>query len=140
MTKKMVIGLLVSILAVTLAPATGMCWRGGPSYNYRYYGHGYYRHYYGSDAWVWGLGGLMLGSVLVAAAMQPPPPQVVYVEPSPPRIVYSPVAYSYQPRPAQGECRWERYVLDGYGRTVFDRYGQPIKEYTTGPCNYPPPR
>jgi len=133
MTKKMVIGLLVSILAVPfILPATGMA---GPGRSHYYGHHGHYRHYHGSGAWLWGLGGLVLGSAIVATAMQPPPPQVVYVAPPPP-----PVVYSYQPQVTPGMCRWERYVLDGYGRTVSDRYGQPIKEYTTGPCDYPPPR
>ncbi|MDR2549033.1 MAG: hypothetical protein LBD10_02335 [Desulfobulbus sp.] len=140
MVKKTVIGLLASLLAVPLAPATGLCWRGGPPPPPRPYYGGYYGGYYGhshhdSDAWLWGLGGLVLGSVLVAAATQPAPPrQVVYTEPPPPPVNY----YSYRPPVSSGTCRWERYVLDGYGRTVFDRYGRPIKEYTTGPCNYPP--
>ena len=128
MVKKLVAGLLVAALAVPLVPSAGMCWYGGPPPP-RYHHH----HHHGGDAWLWGLGGLVLGSAIVATAMQPAPPprQVVYVDPPP-------VAYSYAPRVVPRTCRWERYVLDGYGRTVFDRYGQPVKEYTTGPCDYPP--
>lgn len=142
MTKKMIVGLLAFALAVPLLPATGMS-RGGPyygrpgGYGGYYGGYGGYRGgYRGSDGWLWGLGGLVLGSAIMATALQPPPPQqVVYVAPPPP----PPVAYSYSPRVGPGNCRWERYVLDGYGRTMFDRFGQPIKEYTSGPCGYPPP-
>ncbi|MCL1979457.1 MAG: hypothetical protein FWG62_00065 [Proteobacteria bacterium] len=135
MMKKIAIGLLVSFMAVPLLPTTGLCWRGGPPspyYGYRGYS-GYHRHY-GSGGWILGLGGLVLGTAIVASALQPPPPQVVYAAPPPPPVGY----YSYRPAVSPGACRWERYVLDGYGRAMFDRYGQPIKEYTTGPCDYPP--
>jgi len=133
MKNKMIIGLLVSVLTVPFIPAMSMA---GPGRHYHGH-HGHYRHHGSGSGWVWGLGGLMLGSVLVAAAMQPPPPrQVVYAAPPPPPVAY----YPYQAPVSTGTCRWERYVLDGYGRTMFDRYGQPIKEYTTGPCGYPPPR
>jgi len=138
MVKKISIGLLVSILAVPLIPTTGMSWHGGgprSSFHGRYGGHYHYGRHHRSGAWLWGLGGLILGSAVVAAAMQPPAVAYPYSYSSYP---YSP--YAYQPRVAPGACRWERYVLDGYGRTMLDRYGQPIKEYTTGPCDYPPPR
>lgn len=127
MVKKWVVVLVVAVLAVPLVPAAGWSWHGAPAYRH-HHGH------HGGDAWLWGLGGLVLGTAIVATALQPPPPpprHVVYVDPQP-------VGYAYQPRVAPEMCRWERYVLDGYGRTVFDRYGQPLKEYTTGPCDYPP--
>lgn len=110
-----------------LVAVNGMCWHEEPRYRHGHGGHG-------GDAWLWGLGGLALGTAIVATALQPPPPppqQVVYVEPQP-------VRYVYEPRVAPEMCRWERHVLDGYGRALFDQYGQPVKEYTTGPCQYPP--
>ncbi|MCL2790051.1 MAG: hypothetical protein FWD79_05350 [Desulfobulbus sp.] len=112
----------------------GRYYGGGPRpYSYGYGRYGYYGGHrgWGPSAWLWGLGGLVLGSAIVATAMQPPVQQVVYADSPPP-------VYSYQPRVSPGMCRWERYVLDGYGRTMFDRYGQPVKEYTTGPCGYQP--
>jgi hypothetical protein len=125
MVKKLVVVLMVAVLAVPLIPSAGLSWHGGPPP--RYYGG----HHHGGDAWLWGLGGLVLGTAIVATALQPPPPRpVVYVD--------QPVGYAYQPRVASQMCRWERYVLDGYCRTVFDRYGRPVKEYTSGPCDYPP--
>lgn len=120
MLKKLLAGLIVATLALPLAPSTGLCWYGGPP-------PPAYHHHHGGDGWVWGLGGLVLGSALVAATMQPTR-EVVYVQPQP--------TYAYV---APRSCRWERYVLDGYGQTMYDRYGQPIKEYTTGPCDTPPP-
>jgi hypothetical protein len=130
MVKKLGIVLMAASLAVPLVPSAAMSWHGGPPPRH-HHGH------HGGDAWLWGLGGLVLGTAIVATALQPPPPpppqHVVYVDPQP-------VGYAYQPRVAPEMCRWERYVLDGYGRTVFDRYGRPVKEYTTGPCDYPPAR
>jgi hypothetical protein len=133
MVKKLVNVFMIAVLAVPLAPTVGMCWYGGPPPPR--YPHYYNGHHGGGDAWVWGLGGLVLGTAIAATVLQPPPP------PPPQRVVYvdpQPVVYSYQPRVAPRMCRWERYVLDGYGRTVFDQYGQPVKEYSTGPCGYPP--
>jgi len=128
MVKKLATVLTIAVLAIPLAPSAGMSWRGGPPPR-GYYGH---HGHHGNDAWLWGLGGLVLGTAIVATALQPPPPQpVAYVAPQP-------AVYSYRPRVAPEMCRWERYVLDGYGRNVFDRYGRPVKEYTTGPCDYPP--
>lgn len=130
MMKKLSSVLMIAVLAIPLMPSTGMSWHGGPPPPRYHHGH----HGGGGDAWLWGLGGLVLGTAIVATALQPPPPpprQVVYVDPQP-------VSYAYRPQVAPEMCRWERYVLDGYGRTMFDRYGHPIKEYTTGPCTYPP--
>lgn len=120
MFKKTIFALMVVILATSLVPSEGMCWS-------RHGGHGYHHN----DALLWGLGGLVLGSTIVAATYQPPPPQVVYAAPPPP-------VYGYAPNVPPGMCRWERYVLDGYGRTLLDQRGQPVREYTVGSCQYPP--
>jgi hypothetical protein len=142
MVKKIVIGLLVSMMAAPMIPAMSMAGPRSHSYghhrSYHRPSHGHYRHHHhGSNAWLWGLGGLALGSAIVATAVQTPPPQqVVYVE----QPVYTPppAAYSYPTQVAPGTCRWERNMLNRYGRIVFDQYGQPVKEYATGPCDYPP--
>ncbi len=150
MNKK--IGLLLAVVIATLAltPATGQAWyRHGPS---RYYGNHYYHG--GGDAWAWGLTGLVLGGAIVAAASQPafyappyqtvvyaPPYQSVVYAPPPQTVVYAQPAasvYNYPPSVPPGMCRWERYVLDGYGRTVLDQNGQPVREYTLGSCQSPP--
>lgn len=126
MFKKTVYTLLIGILTIALTPSLGLCRRG------YYGGHGYYNggHHH-NDGWVWGLGGLVVGSALTAAALQPPPRQVVYGPPTP---TYS----SYKPDIPPGMCRWERTVLDNYGRVVYNRYGYPVLEYTIGSCQYPP--
>ena len=125
MVKKTILALLIGMMALSLVPSEGMCWYGRPVY-----GH-HYGHYHG-DPWLWGVGGLVLGTAITVAALQPPPPQrVVYAAPPP-------AVYAYPPSVPPGMCRWERYVLDGYGRTMLDRYGQPVREYTIGPCNNPP--
>ena len=126
MVKKIALALLVGILALPLVPSEGMCWYGRPGYGYHHHG------YYNGDPWLWGLSGLVVGTAITAAVLQPPPP---------PRVVYAtaqPGVYSYPPSLPPGMCRWERYVLDGYGRTLSDRYGQPVKEYTVSPCQYAP--
>ena len=120
MFKKTIFALMVVIMATSLVPSEGMCWS-------RHGGRGYHHN----DALLWGLGGLVLGTTLVAATYQPPPPQVVYGAPPP-------AVYGYAPSVSPGMCRWERYVLDGYGRTLLDQRGQPVREYTVGPCQYPP--
>lgn len=131
MLKKIVFSLAIGLGTVSLAPSTGLAW-------YHHYRPHYSHHYYhgGGDAWAWGLTGLVLGGALVAAATQP----VVYAQP-PQQVVYAPPpapVYNYPPNVPPGMCRWERYVLDGYGRTVLDQNGQPVKEYTLGNCQYPP--
>jgi hypothetical protein len=138
MKKRLVAGVALSLFALSLLPATGMAWHHRPR---PYYSH---HHYHGhSDDWVWGLTGLLIGGALVAAATRPvvyaaPPPVVAY----PPYSAYGPPAqarvYSYPPAVPPGLCRWERYVLDGQGRALLDAYGQPIREYTIGSCEYPP--
>lgn len=125
MVKKTFFALLIGVMAMSLVPSVGMCW----------YSHGgYYSHHHGhhhGDALLFGLGGLVLGTTIAAVALQPPPPPVVYAAPAP-------SVYAYQPAVPPGMCRWERFVLDGYGRTLLDNYGQPVKEYTVSPCQYPP--
>ncbi len=124
MRKKIVCGLVASVLFAAVTPSTGWSWHGGPP-PHHHGGHG-------DDALLWGLGGLVLGAGLVAATVNDPPPQrVVYVEPEPVRYTYAP--------PVPSTCRWERNVVDRYGRMVYDRYGEPVREYTSGPCDYPPP-
>ena len=130
MVKKIVLALIVGMMAVTLVPSPGMCWYGHPGY-YRH--HGYSHGYYGGDPWLWGVGGLVLGATIATVALQPPPPPRPVAYAAPP-----PAVYNYQPNVPPGMCRWERYVLDGYGRNLLDHYGQPVKEYTIGPCQYPP--
>ena len=134
MKKRLIAGVALSLFALSLYPATGMAWHHPPR-SYYHHGHG--------DDWVWGLTGLLIGGALVAAATQPvvyapPPPVAAY----PPYGAYGPPAqasvYSYPPAVPPGLCRWERYVLDGQGRALLDAYGQPIREYTIGSCQYPP--
>ena len=135
MKKRLIAGVALSLFALSLYPATGMAWHHPPRSYYHHHGHG--------DDWVWGLTGLLIGDALVAAATQPvvyaaPPPVAAY----PPYGAYGPPAqasvYSYPPAVPPGLCRWERYVLDGQGRALLDAYGQPIREYTIGSCQYPP--
>ena len=135
MKKRLIAGVALSLFALSLYPATGMAWHHPPRSYYHHHGHG--------DDWVWGLTGLLIGGALVAAATQPvvyapPPPVAAY----PPYGAYGPPAqanvYNYPPAVPPGLCRWERYVLDGQGRALLDAYGQPIREYTIGSCQYPP--
>lgn len=49
-----------------------------------------------------------------------------------------PPVYSTPVQPPPGQCRWERQILDRYGRPVLDQRGQPLREYTIGPCWRPP--
>jgi len=135
MKKRLIAGVALSLFALSLYPATGMAWHHPPRPYYHHHGHG--------DDWVWGLTGLLIGGALVAAATQPvvyaaPPPVAAY----PPYSSYGPPAqgrvYSYPPAVPPGLCRWERYVLDSQGRALLDAYGQPIREYTIGSCQYPP--
>ena len=131
MLKKIAFSLAFGLGILSLTPTPGLAWY--HHYRPHYYHH---HHYHGGDAWAWGLTGLVLGGALVAAATQP----VVYAQPAP-QVVYAPPpapVYSYPPSVPPGMCRWERYVLDGYGRTVLDQSGQPVKEYTLGDCRYPP--
>ena len=124
--------LALCLFTLCLTPATGLGWHGHRPYYPRYH-HSHHSH---GDAWVWGLSGLILGGALVAALTPP----VVYAE-SPRPIIYNPPPapiYTYPPAVPPGMCRWERYVLDGYGNQEFDQNGQPIKEYTLGSCQYPP--
>ena len=127
MVKKTAFVLAVSILMISLSPSTGMCWRSYRSPSHHHHGH------HGDEALLWGLGGILLGTAILAAILPPPPPPrpVVYMQPPTP-------VYTYPPEVPPGMCRWERYVLDSYGRAVVDQYGQPVKEYMIGSCQYPP--
>ncbi len=155
MIRKTILALVLCMIALPLTPAEGLSWRG--NYHYQKYRH-HSRYYYHDDAWVWGIAGFMVGSALTAIVTRPvvygPPhpavvyaprrPSVVYVEPSPSRIAYqSPVGqariYTYPPEVPPGMCRWERPMLDEYGRSVLNRDGMPAKVYTLGSCEYPPP-
>ena len=118
-----------------------------PNYHYQKYRH--YNRYYHDDAWAWGIAGLVVGSALTAivtrpVVYEPSRPAVVYVESSPPRTTYqSPVGqariYTYPPEVPPGMCRWERPMVDEYGRSVLNRDGMPGKVYTLGSCEFPPP-
>jgi hypothetical protein len=133
MVKKTIFALVVVMMATSLVPSEGMCryaYHGGYGYGGGYH-HGGYNHGYYNDAWLWGLGGLVLGTTVAAMTLQPPAQRVVYGAPPP-------AVYTYAPNVPPGMCRWERYVLDGYGRTLLDQGGQPVREYTVGPCQYPP--
>lgn len=125
MFRKTAFVLVCSVMMLTCSPSVGMCWRNPP--------HSHHRHgIHGDDILFWGLGALLLGTVITAATVQPPPPRpVVYVNPQVP-------VYTYPPYVPPGMCRWERYMLDSYGRVVLDQYGQPVMEYTIGSCQYPP--
>lgn len=142
MGKKITLILVGALLLTSFSPANGLSWYSSPPGHYPYGGHhGPYRpysygHYYHDydydDAWLW-VGGILLGTVLVAALLQSSPPQPdVYVQQQTQPI------YSYPPYVPPGMCRWERYILDNQGRFVLDQYGQPIKQYTLGSCQYPP--
>jgi hypothetical protein len=145
MCKKTIYALIVSLVTTLAVPSIGMCRPAGYHGSPGRYHSGYHRapgRYYGghhgsshhNDAWVWGLGGLVVGSVLAAAFLQyPPPPQAVYGYPPAPTKIYS-----YKPSIPPGMCRWERTVLDYYGRPVLDQNGRPVMEYTIGSCQSPP--
>ncbi|MHB8809629.1 MAG: hypothetical protein ACYC9M_06410 [Desulfobulbaceae bacterium] len=134
MFKKTAFVLVVALLVPPLSPSIGMTWyphSPGPYYHGGYYGH--YDHYdHDDDALLW-FGGILLGTLFLSSMLQQPayePP--VYYQPQP-------QVYTYPPYVPPGMCRWERYMRDRQGRFVLDQYGQPIKEYTLGSCQYPPP-
>ncbi len=121
MLQKRVVLFACCLFLVPLSPTAGQC----------------HHHHGGGAALVWGVTGFLLGSTLAAASYRPPP-TVVYTTPPPP-VYPPPVTYGSAPYvPAAGSCRWERYVLDGYGRVMLDAYGRPVKEYAVGSCRYPP--
>jgi len=133
MFRKTALILVFAVFFIPFSPATGMGWYyRSPGYHHHYPRH-YYHGYYGNEALWWGLGGFVLGTIIVASAYQPPPPprEVVYVRPQTP-------IFAYPPEVPAGMCRWERYVLDDYGRVIMDGYGRPLKQYTLGSCQYPP--
>ena len=83
-----------------------------------------------------GSGGQSVGSNLGEFLASP---FVAAFDPVPiePRPRFDPVASV--PVAPPGLCRWERTVLDGFGRPILDRYGRPVKEYAIGSCVAPPP-
>jgi hypothetical protein len=129
MIKKTALLLVFFIFIYPLYPVEGRGWHSSPP-NY-YQQHQYYRGHYSGDALFWGVTGLILGSILLSSITPPPSPRVVYVDPQT-------GIYNYPPNIPPGMCRWERYLLDPYGRFLLDQYGQPVKQYTLGSCQYPP--
>ena len=137
MNKRTVSAFALGLVMLSLIPAEARDWSHYPP-RYAHHSH----HHGGSDDWVWGLTGLLVGGALVAAATQP----VVYA--APPPVTYAPSGYyappvqaqvyNYPPAVPPGMCRWERFVLDGYGQPLLDQYGEPIREYTIGSCQAPP--
>ena len=117
MTRKTTLALILSLLITPFSPSPGLS-----------------HHHHGDVALAWGLTGFFLGSALTAFTYRPPPPVVYTSAP----VYQRPAVYRHAPHVPPGACRWERYVLDGYGRNVFDPYGRPLKEYTIGSCQYPP--
>jgi len=137
MFKQTALVLVFAMIMTTVSPAVGLS-RNSWSPRHDHYRHSPYQgnHHYrghGDEALFWGLTGLFLGTLFLSAALQPPAPSVpmAYAEPQPP-------IYNYPPYVPPGMCRWERYILDDFGRMVLDQYGQPVKEYTLGSCQYPP--
>lgn len=51
---------------------------------------------------------------------------------------YQPPVAAVPPQVPPGMCRWERQVLDAYGRPMLDQYGHPLREFTIAPCQRPP--
>lgn len=137
MLRKTAIILVVALLFTPLSPSAGLTWYShspGPYYgggSYNYYDHGNYDHY-DDDAWLW-VGGILLGTLFLATMVQQPAPepQVYYQQPQT-------QIYTYPPYVPPGMCRWERYIRDSQGRFILDQYGQPVKQYTLGSCQYPP--
>jgi len=158
MLKKTGRAFFLGIMTVALLPTTGICrnsdyhgrsgsyYGGSHGYSNHYYrgyrggGRYYHGHHYYDDAWLWGVGGLILGTALVAATLYSPPQQQnVYVASpaasTPPQGMYvRPQVQVYKPAIPQGMCRWERVAWDSYGRTIVDQFGKPVVEYTVGPC------
>ena len=134
MLKKTAFALAFAMILTAISPSVGMS-RYYHSSGHGHYGHySYHHHHHDSDeALFWGLTGFFLGTALLYAFLQPPPQQEyrTYVAPQV-RI------YTYPPRVPPGMCRWERYILDNYGRIMLDQYGQPVMEYTLGSCQYRP--
>ncbi len=130
MSKKILLSVLLVLSMVALIPAQGMCWYPPPPHHHHYHGH------HGGDLLAWGITGLVVGSLVTAAALQPVPTSTVQYAAPPP--VTTTQVYDYPPQVPSGMCRWERYVLDGQGNYVLGADGQPVREYTLGSCQYPP--
>ena len=139
MFKKTALVLALALLVTPFSPSVGLTWYSsspGPYYydrpygHYRHYDRGYYHH--DDDALLW-VGGILLGALVLGAVLQQPAPEPErYIQPQQPQV------YTYPPYVPPGMCRWERYILDGNGRFILDQYGQPVKEYTLGSCQFPP--
>lgn len=134
MFKKTALVLAVALLFTPFSPTAGLAWYSqppGPYYHGGYYGH--YEHgYHDDDAWLW-FGGILLGTLFLATMLQQPAPEPQgYYQQQQPQV------YSYPPYVPPGLCRWERYIKDINGMFILDQYGQPVKEYTIGSCQYPP--
>jgi len=142
MFRKAVCAIVFILLTISLLPSTGMCWNSGYHGGGYHGGYGgYHGGYYNNNAWAWGLGGLVVGSALTAAVLYQPPPPAVYAYPPPQQVVYAPAptqVYANKPSIPPGMCRWERAVLDSYGRPILDQRGYPMLEYTIGSCQSPP--
>lgn len=138
--KKVLSAVFIAVLlAVPMMPAQGWCWRGDRHHGHHGHRHHHY-HSHGDEAVLFGLGGLVLGATAIALMQEPRPRRVVYVDPAPAAYAYGPpVTYAYAPPVVERTCRWERFILDGWGRYMYDRHGRPVKEYATGPCDAPPP-
>jgi hypothetical protein len=65
-------------------------------------------------------------------------PFVAAFDPAPAVETLWPPITLYPPPVPPGMCRWERQVLDSYGRPLLDQNGHPLREYTIGPCDVPP--
>lgn len=127
MLKKTAFVFVIAMVMISTYPSVGMSWHSHPpSYNHYYYGHV-------DEDLFWGLTALYLGTALLSTFLQPSQQQVPLAYVAPKTGIYS-----YPPAVPPGMCRWERYILDNYGRMVLDKYGQPVKEYTLGSCQYPP--
>ena len=128
MFKKTAFVLVISIVMLTIYPSVSMSWHSYPPRHNHYYHYGHV-----DEGLFWGMTALFFGTALLSTFLQSSQQQVppAYVAPKT-RI------YTYPPVVPPGMCRWERYILDDYGRMLLDQYGQPVKEYTLGSCQYPP--
>ena len=133
MKKKALLSFLGLVFILSTSTA-GMC-----RPRYHHHPHNYRHYYHDSDALIWGMTGLVVGSLVTGIALQSSyePRQVVYIPP-PDSSPYYGAVFSYPPQVPPGMCRWERYMLDEYGRYVMGPDGQPAKQYTLGSCQYPP--
>ena len=128
MFKKTAFVLVFAMSMFTIFPSAAMSWHSHPPIYKHYYHYGHV-----DEDLFWGLTAVFLGTALLSAFLQPPQQQA-------PLTYFAPKTriYTYPPVVPPGMCRWERYILDRYGKMVLDQYGKPVKEYTLGSCQYPP--